>query len=279
MYYLYDGEFDGFLTCVYNHYYEEEANGIYESSRYQPVLFEEVRYVDTDHDKSDKVHQAMISKFSQKMYFDVYNTFLSNEYEKDTMILAYLKIAFKHGENADRMRSVDEVYKVQKIGRQVGFEKHRFLGLLRFADLGDYLYAKFEPDHNIVTLMADHFADRYKNEKFVIHDVKRSIAVIGYQGKWLLTDFNQTIDENVLREEVFFRALWKEYFHRIGIEGRKNPKLQQSFVPLKYRTHILEFQDGHAKYGSKTIADDVYNVGHVEVSEVSVVDEPARLSV
>lgn len=242
MYYLHDGEFDGFLTCIYNHYYIEAADGIYESKTYEPVLFEEVRFVETDHEKSDVVHKAMIEQFSEAMYFNIYNTFLSDEYDKDTLLLKYLRVAFKHGYDTDRMRSVDEVFTVQKIGRRVGFEKHRFLGLLRFSDLGEYLYAKFEPDNNIVTLLADHFADRFKEEKFVIHDVKRAIAVIGYEGRWLLTDFNQIVDEEVLREEVFFRTLWQEYFDKIGIEGRKNPKLQQAFVPLKYRQHIVEFQ-------------------------------------
>lgn len=242
MNYLHDGEFDGFLTCIYKHYYEKPATGIYESKTYQPVLLEEVKFVETDHEKSDVVHKAMIEKFSETMYFNVYHTFLSNEYEKDTFLLKYLEVAFKHGYNTDRMRSVEAVFRVQKIGRQVGFEAHRFNGLLRFSDLGEYLYAKFEPDHNIVTLVADHFADRFKYEKFVIHDVKRQIAVIGYEGRWLLTDFNQIVDDKVLEEEVFFRTLWKEYFNRIGIEGRKNLKLQQAFVPLKYRKHLVEFE-------------------------------------
>lgn len=205
MHYLHDGEFDGFLTCVYKHYYEEEADGIYEAKRYQPVLLEEVKFVETNHEQSDTVHKAMIDQFSEVMYFNVYHTFfLSNDYEKDTLLLNYLKIAFKRGRDTDRMRSIDEIYQVQKIGRQVGMEKHRFLGLLRFTDVGEYLYAKFEPDHNIVTLLADHFSDRFKEEKFVIHDVKRSIAVIGYEGRWILTDFNHIIDDELLREEVFF---------------------------------------------------------------------------
>ena len=28
MFYLYDGSFDGFLCCVYAHYYQESADGI-----------------------------------------------------------------------------------------------------------------------------------------------------------------------------------------------------------------------------------------------------------
>jgi len=181
------------------------------------------------------------------MYSNVYHTFLSDEYHKDFYLLDYMKLAFKYGLNTERLRSVDAIYRVQKIGRRVGFEKHRFLGLLRFSDIGTCLYAHFEPDNNIVTLMADHFADRFKEERFIIHDVGRKTAVIGYHGNWIVTDFDRVIKDDLLKEEVFFRTLWKEYFDAIGIEGRKNLKLQQSFVPLKYRKHIIEFQPDKAE--------------------------------
>lgn len=242
MVYLHDGTFDGFLTCVYRHYYEDKADGIYEDKSYRPMLLQEVSYVETESMKADRVHSAIMSKFTEEMYFTIYHTFLSNEYEKDTWLLRYIQLAFKHGKDIAYARSLDDIYRVQKIGRQVGFEKHRFLGLLRFSDLGTCLYARFEPDHNIVTLLADHFCDRFKNEKFIIHDQKRQIAVIGYEGRWLLIDYDHVVEETKLKEEVFFRALWKEYFNHIGIEGRKNERLQQSFVPLKYRKHLIEFE-------------------------------------
>jgi len=242
MIYLYDGGFDGFLTCIHQHYYVEKATGIYESKVYQPMLLEEIKYVETDPSQAKVVQDAMIRKFSEHMYSNIYHTFLSKEYHKDTYLLDYLIFAFKHGYDTERLRSVDAIYKIQKISRQVGFEKHRFLGLLRFSDLGTCLYARFEPDNDIVTLLAEHFADRFKEERFIIHDLKRKTAVIGYEGNWLLTDFDQVLKEDLLSEEVFFRTLWQEYFDAIAIEGRKNLKLQQNFVPLKYRKHLIEFE-------------------------------------
>ena len=43
--YLYDGTFEGFLTCVYHHYYTEQAAGICLKAEYQSSLlggFQEV---------------------------------------------------------------------------------------------------------------------------------------------------------------------------------------------------------------------------------------------
>lgn len=257
MIYLHDGDLDGFLTCIHHHYYREKANAIYPSKVFMPQLLEEVKFVETDYVKAQVVHEAMIEKFSEHMYSNIYHTFLSSDYDKDTYLLAYLELAFKYGYKTERLRSVDAIYKVQKIGRKVGFEKHRFLGLLRFSDIGTCLYAHFEPDNNIVTLLAEHFADRFKEERFMIHDVGRKIAVIGYQGNWILTDFDKVIEDDLLKEEVFFRTLWQRYFDAIGIEGRKNLKLQQSFVPLKYRKHLIEFQGVGKAEQSEALEEDL----------------------
>lgn len=242
MVYLYEGDFDGFLTCIYHHYYTAQVDGIYESTLYQPQLLTEVKFIETDPEKAGIVHDAIIDKFTEYMYSNLYHTFLSNEYHKDTYLLEYLKLAFRLGVNTERLRSNDTIFRVQKIGRQVGFEKHRFMGLIRFSDIGTCLYAHFQPDHNIVTLLADHFSDRLKEERFILHDVGRKTAVIGFKGEWILTDFDRIIRDDLMKEEVFFRTLWREYFNAVGIEGRRNPKLQQSFVPLKYRKHLVEFQ-------------------------------------
>jgi len=46
----------------------------------------------------------------------------------------------------------------------------------------------------------------------------------------------------VAREEQFFQDLWKEYFHNVSIEDRKNTKRQQQFLPKKYWKHLTEKQ-------------------------------------
>lgn len=241
MHYIYDGEFDGFLTCIYKHYYSDKAAGIYSEKTYRPNLLDKSYKVITNQQQAEKVHKAMVKQFSWKMYADIHRTFLSNYYEKDSYLLEYLKIAFKEGEKTDHMRSLEAVYQVQKIGRQVGFEQHRFFGLLRFSQLGNCLYAKFKPDHDILSLLGPHFSDRLGKEKFIIHDIKRERAVVGQNGDWFLTDMVERPEQMLSKNEECIQDLWQTYFEHIGIEGRKNKQLQQSFVPLKYREYITEF--------------------------------------
>jgi hypothetical protein len=36
-------------------------------------------------------------------------------------------------------------------------------------------------------------------------------------------------------------GLWRAFFNAVAIKERTNPRLQQGFVPLKYRDNMLEF--------------------------------------
>lgn len=241
MVYLHDGTFDGFLTCIYRYYYEDKADEIYSRESYRVDLLNEIKYIETDNDKALKVYNSITSKFSEEFYWNVFNTFLSDNYYKDCYLLKFLIMAFKIGKNIDRVFTHEHAYYVKKLSRRVSMEKHRFLGILRFMDTGKFLFSKMSPDNDILILIAEHFVDRFSNEHFVIYDEKRHKAIISAQGKWYISDIRIPETMPISKEEKQFQDLWKGYFEVIGIEGRKNSKLQQAFVPLKYRDNILEF--------------------------------------
>lgn len=247
MIYLYDGSFYGLLTCIHEHYYVENVSEIYRTNYFMGSLIDESKFIETDEEKAEKVENAIRDKFTSVGYMDMYRAFLSDEINKDCYILDYIIHGFKIGAAMDRLYSESYVVKIRELSKRVGFEAHRFNGLLRFVEKKPFLYGTFEPDNDILPLIADHFADRYLNERIIIHDLKRKKAVIAYQGKWLVHqidsshELNQFHEEEVTETEELLQELWKGYFEHIGIEGRKNLKLQQSFVPLKYRKHILEF--------------------------------------
>lgn len=243
MIYLYNGEFKGFLTCIYNHYYNKKAEGIFSVNQYRERLFEVTEYIKENQEKADKVFKAIKTKLSNEVYKEIFTSFLSSEYYKDCLLLDYIVLAFKYGDKVNRLHGVDSVYKIQKLSRRVYGEMHRFLGILRFSDLGNYLYAKFEPDNDILILMGDHFADRLKEERFIIHDIKRKKAIISNYGEWIVTNLDNSNEIFLNDEEKLIQDLWIKYFETIAIESRKNEKLQKSFVPLKYRDNILEFNN------------------------------------
>ena len=59
--YLYDGSFEGMLTCVYEGYYsDEKPKGIYNTYTYESNLFEKPKFIVTDLEKSHKVSKGYL---------------------------------------------------------------------------------------------------------------------------------------------------------------------------------------------------------------------------
>ena len=107
---------------------------------------------------------------------------------------------------------------------------------------GDILYARIEPDHDVLELIGDHFSERFRNDPFLIHDVRRGKAMAGYQGKWYITSFAENDVPEESEEEKEYQTLWQKYFDHIAIKERKNSNCQRNFMPLRYRKHLTECQ-------------------------------------
>jgi probable DNA metabolism protein len=242
MNYLYDGTFEGLMTAVYYHYKKEKADGIYEINSYQQSIVLQSEIVETDILKAKAVCDSINKFISREAYIHVYYCYLSNAPEKENIILDFLIFAYKYGRNTMNFYTHEKVLPVNEIYKRVAREEHRALGILRFSDIGGFLYAKYSPDNDISILLSDHFADRYKCEKFIIYDEKRKKAVV-------YSDNNWEIKENIKLDDIEFSVsekrihdLWKQYFTDLAIKERKNINLQFQFVPARYRRNMAEFK-------------------------------------
>lgn len=240
--YLYDGTFEGLLTCIYFHYKEESATGIYNASSYQQSIVNEYKIIKTDEIKAGTVSDAINQKVSREAYINVFYCFLSNIANKENIILEFLIFAFKYGKNTMNFFSHEKVLPINETYIKVSREEHKFLGILRFSDLGGILYSRFSPDNDILILITDHFADRYKYEKFIIHDEKRKKAAVYSEGSWEIKE-NVIIDNpEYSKDEKIIQSLWKQYFTDLAIKERTNINLQFQFVPSRYRKNMVEFK-------------------------------------
>lgn len=240
--YLYDGSFDGLLSAIYMHYYQEKATGIYPIENYQYNLITSSVIVETNQTNAYKVYEAIENKISATALRHTYHVFLSNHPQKENLILKYLQFGFRIGSVIDSYHTHPDVLSFLETCKKVSFEAHRFYGILRFVEANNYLYAAFEPDHNILILLAEHFSDRLAQENFIIHDKKRHLAVVYNRKEWYLTDFPKEFRILYSDNERFYQALWSKYFTHIGIEGRRNKRLQAQFVPHRYRKNMVEFK-------------------------------------
>lgn len=240
--YIYDGSFEGLLTCIYKAFYADiKPDDIKSRGDYIENFLVEKIYIDTDMDKFQRVYEAIETKISKDSLKRVFYAYLSELPNAEIVILKYLEVGFKIGSDVDSNLANEDVLNMDKINKKVGNERHRLLGILRFKKVkDDILYAQVEPDHNVIALVAPHFKARLSTENFIIHDIKREIAVFYNKEEWVLKDI-EAPDPLLIRDtEETYEDLWKVYFNAISIERKTNIKLQKRNMPMRYWKHLVE---------------------------------------
>jgi len=239
--YLYDGTFFGFLSCIYAHYHEEKAGGIFKKDSYQSSLIAKAKEVATDEENALRVYGAIENKISPADVRRVYSVFLSGIPDKETKLLKYIILGFRNGPKIRLLHGDPIVFEVQQIEKKVTFEVHKLCGLIRFTALkGGVLYSPIEPDHDVCELLAKHFCERFKNDPFIIHDKKRSKALVASGGDFFITEFTSKDLPDLESGENEYRTLWKRYFDTIAIRERTNPRCQKNFMPVRYWKNLTE---------------------------------------
>ncbi len=240
--YVYDGSFEGILTAIFEAFYRrEEPDRILSEVGLQQDLLMRYVHIDTDAAKSDRVYQSIWQKISEDALKNVYHIFLSEEPDAGTLIYRYLKLGWKMGCKVDLHLSDDTVFKVMDINRRLGFEVHRLFGFVRFRQVeGGVFYSSLKPDHNVVELLAPHFAQRLSDQNWIIHDVRREIAALYNKKEWIVTEFSTNDIPLVTEGEKKYSTLWKEFFKTLAIPSRTNPRLQRQLLPRRYWDHLTE---------------------------------------
>lgn len=241
--YLYDGSFEGLLTCVYHHYYDDKASGIFTKDEYQPNLLTGFLEVETDEDKAAKVYKAIEEKISSYSLRNIYKAYLSSVPGKEMAILEYIVFGFKHGRATGSFHGRPEVFNLDSIVKKVAVEQERMLQFVRFSVLADnVLYAEIEPDHDVLQLIAGHFCDRFMHDPFIIRDKGRDKALIAYEKQWYVSEFTEADVPQLSTDEIMYRKMWKTYFEHIAIKERKNPRCQRNSMPERYWKHLTELR-------------------------------------
>lgn len=249
--YIYDGTFEGFLTAVFDSYSRKEVPfSIVAESKDNNDLFSDNFVIITDLEKAERVKKGILKTLGKYNFSLIIRCFLSGKEGIEKVLLAYIRLGFKYGENVYQMKGIDIVLDVLTVNKKVCNEREKFYGILRFKELkSGLLFAEIEPEANILPLLSHHFKTRFKNENWAILDSKRHQLLL-YDKKELFfyTKLNGLDYDNLKSKafysenELLFQNLWKNYFKNIAIKERKNPKLQRQFMPKKYWKHLIEKQ-------------------------------------
>ena len=112
-------------------------------------------------------------KLSSSILKTIYYVYLSEEEHKELIIFYFLLNAQKYQDKIFLMRNLKCVTKVLKIAKYVSNENHKLKGFTRFKEINnDILYAEISPTNNILPLLSNHFANRLKNEYWIIKDIE-----------------------------------------------------------------------------------------------------------
>jgi probable DNA metabolism protein len=239
---VYEDSFEGFLTAIYYAFYSKTSiESISTEEELEINLLSEIKYIDTDLNKYNKVKDSIVIKIDPLALNKIYKLYLSNYKNKGTLCYKYLKIAFKLGSDVHKYLHLDEVKEIDTIERRVSLEAHRFNGFVRFISVNNnFLYSSIEPDNNILEIISPHFQNRFSNEYWIIHDVKRGIASIYDKISWEIREMDLEVYNNLKDYNDDFQSLWKGYFKSTTIEERINPKLQKRMMPKRYWNNLTE---------------------------------------
>ncbi len=245
--YHYDGTFDGLLTtlAIIGEGGEEPA-GICRNGPAQGMLLCAVTEVETDYGKCDRYRARIVRFISAHALRNAYHAFLADTAGVEMAIYRYLALGLREGMQLDNMLADERVLTVHKTARKVRGEAYRMKGFVRFREVRQGLYyAPLEPDHRILALVAPHFAARFADQNWIIHDLKRSEGIIHDASRHLWTAVSMDIDHepSYTEQELFFSFLWPRYFKRAAISERLNPALQKNRLPLKHRKYLVEMEE------------------------------------
>jgi len=251
---VYDGTFDGFLTVIFEIYASKRKPiQIVSEHRCQPGFFETLEHIVTDAAKSERVWNGVAKRSNKKITRMFYLAFASELPDVEMTLYNYLEKLFADATGTFYKNLLDDhSFELYQIARKVSFEIHRFHGFVRFQETSDGLFfAAIEPDHDIVSLLAPHFARRYGSQPWVIYDRRRDKGIFWKKPDMheiTLTDkqFN-TITGDILHQiksedEDLYRSLWKAYYKAISIPERKNTRLMLRLLPRRYWKYLPEKQ-------------------------------------
>jgi len=248
--YIYDGSFEGFLTCVFNAYEMKMMQvNIVREVLFQNTFFGTNEVVVTDKEKANRVWKGLKKKITTNELRRFYYAFLSELPTVENTLFNAITYVFNTKYNVASNFTNKHVLDIAKLTKNVSREKHRMEAFVRFKLTKDNIYfANIEPDFNVLPLISKHFEKRYADQKWLIYDLLRNYGIYYNLEKVEIVnlELNKNFDATKTSSAIFtaieleFQQLWKDYFKSTNIASRKNMKLHTQHVPKRYWKYLSE---------------------------------------
>lgn len=240
----------GICSALFDAWKEERCGeaGIQLKGRIQQELFCEYKVVIETEQKSRSLQRMIKRNLGYNAYWDVCYAILSDDPQKGEAVFRMMQEARRLDDSTkimDHLGNAD-VAKVFELSRRVSNEAHVYKEFIRFRELeGGVLFSEISPKSQVLTCIADHFADRFPLENWMIYDKSHEAFLIHREKeRWRLvwgSELNTEAASGVSEGEKKYECLWKGFFESVPIRERENPKLQQTHLPKRYRREMTEF--------------------------------------
>ncbi|WP_378185601.1 TIGR03915 family putative DNA repair protein [Aquimarina sp. W85] len=246
---LYDGSFEGLLTCIFVIFEEQISNfSIQKNLEATHELFGTSETVYTDLKKADRVWTGFKKRSTKTQQQKVLKVFLSEIKGLENTLAIYFVELFTKKRNIGNDYSNPTIVKISQVAKMVSREKHRMEAFVRFQQTKDNQYIAYvEPDFNVLPLISSHFKDRYADQQWLIYDSKRMYGIYYdlNEVKLITLDLpsktEHKIKKNIASDTEFnYQRLWSTYFEKVNISSRKNTKLHTQHIPLRYWKYLTE---------------------------------------
>lgn len=233
-----DGTPDGFFTAVFEAYGENGAV-ITSDGAIQTALGREIVQVNRDNEKSGRVKKGIL-KYDKYAVHDVEIVLRSCSPLKEQTAFEYIKRLIKNKAPVKKAYNIPEVIEFNDILHKVTYEVHKLTGFLRFMESANgVFYAPYSPDNDITDMLMPHFAERFKAERFVIHDLKRKIAGMYDGHEWIMT-YTGEAEVYLSEYEKAFETLWKRYYAAVNVKERPHEQQMKGYMPVRYWKYLPE---------------------------------------
>lgn len=253
--FIYDKTFEGLLTAVFDAYSRKTFPDLLLSAGDAlPLFYEESFTVITDEEKAGRVWRGLQKKLSSSALSSLTWCWLSELPEVGMLLFRYIRKAIDSPRSIETNFSDPDVLELSRIWKRVDWERLRMVQFVRFQKAADgTFFAAFEPQHNALPLVVNHFKDRFADQKWLIYDMKRrygyyydlqTVEEVTFDDEssasHLITGM---LDETLMdKDEKLFQRLWKTYFKSITIKERLNPRKHKQDMPVRYWKYITEKQ-------------------------------------
>ena len=256
--YSFDGTIDGLLTAVFEAFaLHEQSEMLLSEGDPVPLFCDRLYAVPTDTEKAGRVWKGLEKRLPKNVVRMLAVSFLSEMRELNNPLFQYICKVFRQPEGTEgieRNFADPDILAVTNIARKVSHEQLRMKQFVRFQKAKDGTYlAVISPDHNVLPLVIDHFADRFNDQPWLIYDAKRHYGFyydgtgepvrITFADESAVTFnlANGRLNDDVLSDDdQLLQDLWRTYFKAICIRERLNPRKQLQDMPRRYRKYLTE---------------------------------------